>query len=243
MIKVKNQNYKSFFLFRFFKKFNITKYDLLFISAIILIKVFLFNFNIIPSASMNPNLIEGDFVAVNKTAYYLDKPNRGDVITFEKDIYLVKRVVAVAGDSVEFINGRLYVNDEVMEYKSYIDPYIEERKIPYSKRFNFYPVKEKDHNGKEYSVLYLKNANEKLAEAVKPSLNFSRVIVPENSYFVAGDNRMFSKDSRFFGFVSDDELVGKPFLVITNFKFLLEWFESLFEDGENEELRFFIPIK
>ena len=141
----------------------------------------------IPSGSMHPTLMEGDRLLVNKlnygpriplTKYRLpgfSEPHRGDVIVF---IYpedptrdFIKRLIALGGDTVEIKDGRIYVNDRVLD-------------LPVIKNIYYY-------NRGQYG-----EANEKIH-------------VPEGDYFVLGDNSGSSHDSRYWGFVPKNVIIGK----------------------------------
>lgn len=142
----------------------------------LVIKTFLIQAFFIPSLSMAPALQEDDRVLVNKLSYDFHDVNRGDLVVFErppnepasevKD--LIKRVVALEGETVENRDDRLFVDGRPLD-ESYID------------------------------------------DAV-PTLNVSRQTVPPGHVFVMGDNRTDSRDSRFFGPVDEDLIVGRAFV-------------------------------
>lgn len=90
----------------------------------IIIRVFLFETTLVIGESMSPTLHEKDRVIINKLTYHLSLPSRGDIVVFKnpnnnKENY-VKRVIALAGDTVEIIDGKLYINDELLD-EDYID--------------------------------------------------------------------------------------------------------------------------
>jgi len=161
----------------------------------------------IPSSSMEPTLLIGDYLLVNKFAYgiripYTDvkffqfkKPQRGDVIVFifpldpSKDF--VKRVIGTEGEKVEIIHNKIYINDRLID-----DPWghFVTDQIPRS---------------------YLQRME-----------NFGPVVVPKDSLFVLGDNRDNSEDSRFWGFLNVNAVLGKALI------FYFSWdrnAESLFD--------------
>ncbi len=170
----------------------------------------------IPSGSLEPTLLINDFILVNKYDYGArlpvvhkkvfgsGKPQRGDVIVFrwppDPSIDFIKRVIGVPGDKIKYINKELYVNDQ---------------KIPQ----NFLQTTTvDDENGeawqateKEENLLGIKHKiyldNEKL------SGNELDIMVPDGMYFVMGDNRDNSADSRFWGFVPDENILGKAVVV------------------------------
>jgi len=148
----------------------------------------------IPSGSMKPTLLVGDHILVNKFIYGVKvpfsnitlipvkDPKRGDIVVFKfpedpkKDF--IKRVIAVAGDTVQIRNKKVYINDKPMEdpYGTHLDPHL----IP---------------------------------GGARPRDNLGPVTVPPNSFFVMGDNRDHSYDSRFWGFVNQSAVKGKAFII------------------------------
>jgi signal peptidase I len=148
--------------------------------AALLVKTFLFQAFRIPSESMVPTLLVGDRVLVNKVSYKLHDVNRGDVVVFTRPEKLedpsgtepedlIKRVVAVGGDTVVARDGVLYVNNQPMT-----EPYVQQGAGTF-----------------------------RLDEAVT---------VPEGQVFVMGDNRENSQDSRYFGPISTDTIIGRAFV-------------------------------
>jgi signal peptidase I len=151
----------------------------------VVVEAFLVQAFWIPSPSMVPTLEVGDRVLVNKLAYKAHEVHRGDVVVFERPPQaaanggedqikdLIKRVVAVGGDSLEARDGRLYVNNELID-----EPYLPEgtqtEDLPYQ-------------------------------------------VVPEGKVFVMGDNRGDSQDSRFFGPIDEDSIVGRAFVKVLPF--------------------------
>jgi signal peptidase I len=171
----------------------------------------------IPSGSMRPTLEVGDFILVNKFEYGLriplagwkmtdgEAPERGDVIVFQyprnESVDYIKRIVAVPGDRVAFRDHTLYVNGEAVP-KTYQGPYSYRSKhgdTIHTKRF----VERTDHH--RYDVLYTRNRNGRsLMQTVE---------VPQGGYFVMGDNRDNSKDSRYWGFVPAENILGRAFVI------------------------------
>lgn len=148
----------------------------------------------IPSGSMEPTLLVGDHILVNKFIYGIklpwirkeiipvSDPDRGDVVVFiypvdpSKDF--IKRVIGVPGDTVEIIDEKLYING-----KRYRDEH-----GAYTPR-----TRGSDNPGSKY--------------------NFGPVTVPDGHYFVMGDNRDHSYDSRFWGFVPESSIKGEAFMI------------------------------
>ncbi|MFP3873252.1 MAG: signal peptidase I [Thiohalophilus sp.] len=167
----------------------------------------------IPSGSMLPTLEVGDFILVNKFAYgmrlpvghqrivNLDDPERGDVIVFRypenPDIDYIKRVVGLPGDEVAYYNKTLYINGEPALQKP-IDDYNAE----YSLELRY----EETLGDVRHPIL---------VDADSSPQDFV-VTVPKGNYFVMGDNRDNSRDSRVWGFVPEENLVGEAFLIWMN---------------------------
>jgi signal peptidase I len=162
----------------------------------------------IPTGSMENTLLVGDFLLVNKLVYgpkipltdsripAIREPKRGDIVVFkyplDKDLDFVKRCVALPGDTVEMKNKALFVNGEKIE-----EPYIHlisKRIVPGN------PHKE--------GVNVIDNPRFPL-----PRDNFGPLIVPGGEYFVLGDNRDNSSDSRVWGFVDRDLIIGTPLFI------------------------------
>lgn len=176
----------------------------------------------IPSSSMMPTLLIGDFILVNKFAYGLrlpvnnrkivaiGLPERGDVAVFRPeqtpDQDWIKRVVGLPGDRIAYRGNVLYVNGEPSTYQP-VGPYVGNGR---GTEMNGATLLEEDLGGVSHQVLEIENplyANHGVGEWV----------VPEGEYFVMGDNRDRSDDSRFWGTLPESRLRGKAFLVWMNF--------------------------
>ena len=191
------------------------------ILAILIRSLFLQPFYI-PSSSMEPNLLVGDRLFVTKYSYgyskhsfpfsppifkgriFNSKPNRGDVIVFktpsDNRTDYIKRLIALPGDSIQFIDGDVYVNDNQI-LKNIISK--SDQVSCGNKKMTVNTFVEKLPNGIKYITSYRKNLSFK---------NSDKFNVPLNHYFFLGDNRDCSKDSRFLttvGYVHEDNLVGK----------------------------------
>ena len=189
--------------------------------AIIIRSIFVQPFYI-PSSSMEPNLLIGDRLFVTKYSYGYSKhsfpfsppiingrvfsssPKKGDVIVFktpaDNRTDYIKRLIGLPGDSIQFVNGDLYINKNQV-LKSLISK--EDMIYCGKETINVNTFKEKLPNGKIYSTVYLKNFSFQ---------NSDSFVVPEKHYFFLGDNRDCSKDSRYLtsvGYVHEDNLVGK----------------------------------
>jgi len=151
----------------------------------------------IPSESMVPTLLVGDRLVADGWAYRNDFPRRGDIIVFDyprdPSIKYVKRVIGLPGDEVKIVGGELYVNRVLVKAHRTSEPSTVE-----------------DGWG---VVAYLETLGEVKHQIhrAQPTmfLNYGPVTVPEKSYFVMGDNRDRSSDSRVWGFVPEDAIVGK----------------------------------
>jgi len=195
----------------------------------------------IPSGSMIPTLMIGDFILVNKMAYGLkvpfsdmafgtvnstpvyvyesEKPKRGDVVVFkypqEPSINYIKRIIAIPGDSVEIKNKVIYINNtavanEAIDGKDYIN--------------------DMDDKFKGYNLKFYKNkigSSEFVTQYDNDNIyksDMAKMTIPAGKYFMVGDNRDFSYDSRFWGLVSFDQIRGKAVLVW--FSFILPFSDS-----------------
>ena len=170
----------------------------------------------IPSGSMMPTLIAGDFIVVNKFTYGIrlpvwnktlikvGKPNRGDVFVFhypkDPSIDYIKRVIGLPGDEIRYENKDLFING------THIKKILQEKYIyAFNENEMMEATKFVETLG-DYSILIHD----------VPSSNY-KFNVPEGHYFAMGDNRDNSSDSRVWGFVPDDLLVGKAFFIWLNF--------------------------
>lgn len=172
----------------------------------------------IPTGSMTPSLLVGDFILVNKFAYglrlpvtntkFIDagSPQRGDTVVFRypenPDIDFIKRVVGVPGDTVAYRDKVLYINGKMAEQQP-VGTYVGKGS---GADMNGAALKVENLDGVEHPILILRNRLDGDFE----------VQVQEGEYFVMGDNRDNSKDSRFWGMVPEKNLVGKAFLIWMN---------------------------
>ena len=179
---------------------------------VLLLRSFLVEPFRIPSGSLEPTLNVGDFVAVNKFAYGLrlpvaetkvipvSKPKTGEIAVFrwppDPSYDYIKRVVGVGGDKISYHNKKLTINGREAPLK-----FIEETTDESSGR----PVAkyQENLNGKLHNIYIRPDM---------PAVDFD-VEVPQGYYFMMGDNRDDSADSRYWGYVKDSYLRGKAFLV------------------------------
>ena len=215
------------------------------ILVVFLLRSFLFEPFKIPSGSMKPTLLIGDLILVNKFHYgvrlpVLNKkiianhdPVRGDVMVFrfprDTSIDYIKRVVGVPGDEVEFRNQRLYLNGKEAPLAPLPAPGF------YDEDEQKYLAEAVEKLGNvEHHVLVNPQAMPRYGDPNFPFRDNCRYSaegvackVPAGHYFMMGDNRDNSEDSRWWGFVPDENIVGKAFLVWMNFGNLkrIGWFQ------------------
>ena len=188
----------------------------------------------IPSGSMVPTLLVGDFILVNKFAYGIrlpivnkkiiavGEPKRGEVMVFrypeDPSLDYIKRVVGLPGDRVSYIDKKLSINGVEVPDKPLPD-YLNRERIHYSRQYL------ETLGGVEHSIL-LEDDAPAAVPFVRPfpfrdncTYNNSGVTctVPPGHYFMMGDNRDNSADSRVWGFVPDENIVGKAFFIWFNF--------------------------
>ena len=188
----------------------------------------------IPSGSMIPTLLIGDFILVNKFTYGirlpvlntkvldLNNPQHGDVMVFrypaDPSLDYIKRVVGLPGDRIEYRNKMLTVNGKLVPRRQIAD--YESRE-----RLQYFPRYLESFDGKEHEIILDKDAPGFTARSMDFShsencdYNNGNLVctVPAGHYFVMGDNRDNSSDSRVWGFVPDENIVGKAFFVWMNF--------------------------
>lgn len=186
------------------------------IIAVLILRSFLVEPFRIPSGSMEPTLQDGDFILVNKFAYglrlpvintkllELGSPEHGDVVVFRypKDpaTAYIKRIVGLPGDELSYKNKRVFINDEAVPVK------LLPNGGPGSKPG--YDLLEEILGDNDHHILVKRGFG-------NPPPN-NRVTVPAGHYFVMGDNRDNSHDSRYWGFVPEENLIGNAFFIWMN---------------------------
>jgi signal peptidase I len=203
------------------------------IALVFFLRSFLYEPFKIPSSSMVPTLVVGDLILVNKFTYGIrlpiinkkiievNQPQRGDVMVFKypKDPSLdyIKRVAGVPGDKIVYKNKRLTVNGKEVSYQPLPD-YLDDQHLTYSKQYleNLNGVAHKILND-ERAPSYVMNPDP-FPQRQLCSYNAEgfACTVPSGHYFMMGDNRDNSLDSRYWGFVPDENIVGKAFFVWMN---------------------------
>jgi len=204
------------------------------IVAVFLLRSFLFEPFKIPSGSMIPTLQIGDLILVNKFHYGIRLPvantkvtagnpvQRGDVMVFryppKPSVDYIKRVVGVPGDEVAYLNKKLTVNGQPVASEALPD-YFDESTMRYFRH------EREQLPGKTHQIIidnerpaFIPGADEfPMRENCRYSVEGVTCKVPEGHYFMMGDNRDNSLDSRYWGFVPDKNIVGKAFFVWMNF--------------------------
>lgn len=179
------------------------------------------DWNDVPTGSMKPTILPGERIFVNKVAYDLKvpftrvrlarwaDPGRGDVVVLfspADDKRLVKRVVGLPRDIIEMRRNRLYVNGRVADYQPYATDGLDALGFEPPPRAT---VLSEEVDGEGHPVMWISYA--------PVGSTFAPIEVPEGHYFVMGDNRNQSRDSRWFGFVEREAIVGEATAVVISF--------------------------
>jgi signal peptidase I len=193
---------------------------------VLILRGFLFEPFRIPSGSMMPTLLVGDFILVNKFSYGLrlpvihtqltegDKPKRGDVAVFRyprnESLDYIKRVIGLPGDNIGYYNRRLTINGKPLPTK------FDQQYQGLGELNNMIGGSGCDNVGASCRVLI--EQQDKVEYTVMNNLQVNQsaegeLVVPAGHYFVMGDNRDHSSDSRVWGFVPEENLVGKAVMI------------------------------
>jgi signal peptidase I len=187
----------------------------------------------IPSGSMIPTLVVGDFILVNKFTYgirlpivnvklvELNQPERGDVMVFrfpeDPSMDYIKRVIGVPGDKVAYVNKRVILNGKPLPLEP-AGEYLHKERMTFARQYL------ESIDGRSHSILIEDGPGPAPMPARFPyhencSYNAEGMMctVPPGHYFMMGDNRDNSSDSRVWGFVPDRNIVGKAFFIWFNF--------------------------
>ena len=179
------------------------------------------DWNDVPSGSMKPTILEGDRVWVNKVAYDLKvpfttwhlaewaNPMRGDIVVFYSPYdgkRLVKRVIGLPGDTLELRNNRLVLNGSPVSYESYEDGGLAD-------------LTAGDRSTHLFATEELPGRNHAVASwpAIRAKRDFGPFTVPAGHYFMMGDNRDDSFDSRYYGPVERSRIVGRATMAVLSF--------------------------
>ncbi|SFP35876.1 signal peptidase I [Ralstonia sp. NFACC01] len=203
------------------------------IAAVFLLRSFVIEPFKIPSGSMIPTLQIGDFILVNKYTYgirlpivnkkivELNQPQRGDVMVFrypkDESMDYIKRVIGVPGDVVKYDNKRLTVNGQPATYAPQSD-YLDGERLTYSKHYQE-TLGNVTHNilNDADRPAYVSGPDDfPFRENCTYNQTGFTCKVPAGHYFMMGDNRDNSADSRYWGFVPDKNIVGKAFFIWMN---------------------------
>jgi signal peptidase I len=204
------------------------------IIAVFLLRSFLFEPFKIPSGSMIPTLMVGDLILVNKFHYGVrlpvlntkitegSPPQRGDVMVFryppKPSQDYIKRVVGVPGDEVAYLNKRLTINGRVISTTA-VPEFFDDEAMRYYKQFEE-KLGDQPHrllNDDDRPAFVPGADNFANRQNCRYSVEGVVCKVPDGQYFMMGDNRDNSMDSRYWGFVPDKNIVGKAFFVWMNF--------------------------
>lgn len=173
---------------------------------------------VVPTGSMKPTIVEGDRIFTNKLAYDLklpyttihlaswDDPKRGDIVVFYSPTdgkRMVKRVVGIPGDVIAMRDNQLYINGERLDYQPIDQDRYAQVMAEQLAESQFY---RESLPGKKHPVMMLPS---------RPARrSFKKIVVPEGHYYMMGDNRDNSADSRYFGFVSRKQILGRANAIV-----------------------------
>ena len=194
------------------------------LAAVLVTGLFIITFIVqafeIPSSSMENTLLIGDHVFVNRVQFSprtgwvgpvvpYRQIKRGDIVVFlspaQPGLYVVKRVIGIPGDRIHLRDGAVYRNGEKLD-----EPYVLHTSgdyVPY--RDNFPAVPPTDFNS---------NVTPAWQEELPQHIQGDDIVIPPNSYFGMGDNRDVSLDSRYWGFIPQENVIGRPMFIYWSFE-------------------------
>ncbi|MBE7941959.1 MULTISPECIES: signal peptidase I [Ramlibacter] len=207
------------------------------ILVVFVLRSFLFEPFKIPSGSMVPTLLVGDLILVNKFTYGIrlpvintkitegTPPQRGDVMVFryppKPSLDYIKRVVGLPGDEVAYLNKRLFINGKPVS-KDPVPDFFDEESMAYFKQFSEVLGEHRhrilNDDNRPAFIPGVENFPNK--DNCRYTVEGVTCKVPPGQYFMMGDNRDNSLDSRYWGFVPDRNIVGKAFFIWMNFSSL-----------------------
>ncbi len=182
---------------------------------------FIFQAFEIPSSSMERTLLIGDHVFVNRVQFapktswiepivkYTDI-HRGDIVVFlsmdprTPDMYIVKRIIGVPGDRIHLRDGQVYRNGEKLN-----EPYVQHQGVSYDPYRDNFPAVPPDENS---------NVIDEWKLTMGSHIENGDIVVPPGSYFGMGDNRDVSLDSRYWGFIKQGHVIGRPMFIYWSFE-------------------------
>ena len=194
------------------------------------------DWNPIPSGSMRPTLLEGDVVFVNRLAHDvklpltdirvapLGDPRRGDIVTFSSPrdgTRLIKRIVGLPGDRIEMRGDTLTVNGVAAKYDTFVD-----RPDAVAPGRVVESVHATEHLGNSARAV-------QFLPTVRARRDFAALTVPPGNYFMLGDNRDNSEDSRYIGVVPRRLLIGKANHIVVSADILDHWHPRLERVGKS----------
>lgn len=167
---------------------------------------------VIPSESMEPTLLVGDFLLVNRIALAPDsswrpllavaQPARQQIVTFRSPLhpgqYLIKRIVAIPGDRLRIVADQVWINGQPLR-----EPYLAPQSLSSPAALADFPI----HAYTDPRI------DLRWWRAMQPLIHDGQLTLPPGEYFVLGDNRTHSLDSRYWGFVARDQIVASPVLI------------------------------
>ena len=177
------------------------------------------DWNDVPTGSMQPTILVGDRVFINKLSYGLKipyttwhiarwgSPTHGDIVVFYSPAdgkRLIKRVIALPGDVIALYNNKVYINGNPLDYRIMDKESRDGQKNMMSEERYIYLFE--DLLGKQHPIM--------ISDSGTPFDAFDPVVVPEDHLFVMGDNRDNSADSRFFGFVGLNQVLGHATAIV-----------------------------
>ena len=204
-----------------------------FIVLMLLFRSAIADWNHVPSGSMNPGIIAGDRVVVDKIAYDIrwpftlnrisrwSHPERGDIVTFpspeDDKTLLIKRVIGVGGDKIELHDNRLFINNVPADYTVLGDEEIKRLHLITDDRVVY---AREEILGHSRVIQWHRNRRSRIAD-------FGPVTLSEGEYFMMGDNRDDSKDSRAIGAIERDRVIGRAHTISFSFNLDRYWLPRL----------------
>jgi signal peptidase I len=198
---------------------------------VLLLRSFLWQPYQVPTGSLEPTVVPGDLILVDQYAYGLKMPvwnkvfiptttlKRGDIAVFHypvnTNLNFVKRIIGVPGDKISYVNKVLTINGKVMQQTRLKSGFDTEPNQP-STAVTIYS---ENLDGVKHEI----QINNQV-----PVNNFYNLVVPKGEYFMMGDNRDNSEDSRYWGFVPKADFIGKASVVFMSWDSSAHWFSSHF---------------
>ena len=166
----------------------------------------------VEGTSMSPRLANHERIFINKFVYRFEPPERGDIVVFkfmwQSGEHYVKRVVGLPGDRLRVVDRQVFVNGQ-----------------PYAEPFVYHYDPERHFAGDDFPTSdfdFVSRARQDWLPELEEQTRGGELVVPPGRYFVMGDNRESSSDSRFWGFVPREVITGKPLLVYWSYETLRE---------------------